>query len=498
MDNQAQETSNLTPLQQSSVPSQSTSEIHPLKKTSWVKWLIICLFIGLVFLLFTSSTSKAADVKIVKGAVVFNLNQDLIPAKDSNQGSIQPCAFKNKAGDCVIWGIPQREPIQLEFSSEEASSLMNDYKPAYLPIQAVKVRFETGKAHAEFVSLIPIVPGFITLTAQQISQTNIKITDAHIGRLPMPDNLRDFLEEKINFALNIDWFSSHVDAITFLDDKVILDGRIATQIIKEIRKTSSPVPQPTQVQDETANWKTYTSSLGQYSIRYPNNWYQSEEKGNNASPILKISPSSNTDNISNYGQTIFVSVQDSPKNLTIEEFNVEGITVQLPGGKMGKPQYTYTPILVDGIEGKRSTDIPGQFENDTVFAKKGNRIYEINWVKGPGAQIMKETFDQILSTFKFTDEIGNITGICGNVTAIGGAQPINGEVNKRAMATELKILTKENTLVKTVTSDENGKYKVTLSPGGYKITGDAFQNVFYPAVVETGKCTQVDITISLP
>ena len=168
-----------------------------------------------------------------------------------------------------------------------------------------------------------------------------------------------------------------------------------------ILPTSSPAPNVSPVSsdaDETANWKTYTNINGNYSIKFPSNWYSEEVKDKDI-PVFKLSPSPS--GLHDYTQVITIYVLDNPKNLTVEEFNLEGVTIIGPGGETSKLQYTYTSVIVGGLEGKRNTDMPGQFEHDTVFIKKDKKIYGINWIKGPGESIPLTTFNQILSTFKF-------------------------------------------------------------------------------------------------
>jgi hypothetical protein len=89
---------------------------------------------------------------------------------------------------------------------------------------------------------------------------------------------------------------------------------------------------------------------------------------------------------------IAFNVADNPSNLTIEDYAKANIS----------PQPTnYSIVTVAGIEGKKTTDLPGQFNNDEIFLKYKNKIYTITLIKSPGQQILPSTFDQILSTFKF-------------------------------------------------------------------------------------------------
>jgi hypothetical protein len=62
---------------------------------------------------------------------------------------------------------------------------------------------------------------------------------------------------------------------------------------------------------------------------------------------------------------------------------------------------TYTPITIDGIEGLRTSDIARRFEEDNIFLKKDNKIYQITWINTPATkQITGELLNKLLTTVK--------------------------------------------------------------------------------------------------
>ncbi|MBI4084305.1 MAG: hypothetical protein HY431_00185 [Candidatus Levybacteria bacterium] len=76
-----------------------------------------------------------------------------------------------------------------------------------------------------------------------------------------------------------------------------------------------------------------------------------------------------------------------------------------PNGVTEGLKYNYTDIPIAGVNGLRTADIPSAYESDYVFVKKDKKLFSIRHIKGPATiQISKETFDQILSTFKFLDQ----------------------------------------------------------------------------------------------
>jgi len=145
---------------------------------------------------------------------------------------------------------------------------------------------------------------------------------------------------------------------------------------------------------DSKNWKKYDSSLESYSFSYPSEWDLREEKNNGFDfPWISISPPVDPcpSNVNPFtcqtAEVIFIYSQDNPKNLSIQEFN-------------GSNHSTYKPVTVSGIQGLRAT-VYGQFEEDTVFVKKGTRIYEISLVKNGGKAISDETFNSVIASFKF-------------------------------------------------------------------------------------------------
>ncbi len=160
----------------------------------------------------------------------------------------------------------------------------------------------------------------------------------------------------------------------------------------------SPCPTPTT--DPTANWKTYINALGGYSVKYPSDWGILEEMNTNISksiPTGQISPVAFPQTVNNYGQRIFFGVYENQSS-SIDDF----VKTNIMAGN-DTSFVKYKPITIDGIQGEETTSLPGQTDNDQVFVKKGQRIYDIVWIKSLGGKtITQEIFNQIVSTFKFT------------------------------------------------------------------------------------------------
>jgi hypothetical protein len=169
------------------------------------------------------------------------------------------------------------------------------------------------------------------------------------------------------------------------EDEILANFKLLDQTAQAI----TPIPTINQF----ASWKTYSDSNDFYSFKYPETWFLNGDNSTNVHNSVGISPMEPQGVDQAYSNIIAFNVLDNPNNLTIEDYAKANIS----------PQPTnYSTVTVAGIEGKRTTDLPGQFNNDEIFLKYKNKIYTITLIKLPGQQILSSTFDQILSTFKFT------------------------------------------------------------------------------------------------
>jgi len=167
-------------------------------------------------------------------------------------------------------------------------------------------------------------------------------------------------------------------------------------------------PCPTQnVQDETANWKTYTNTKDNYSIRYPQNWF--DRKGYEASGIDSEHYFSNEDttyeSLSSEGVYIFIkkyydkTTQDNPYFYFNQDKNYPGaelITInEQPAVK--------TKIKIPNLSGKGDTE---KYFNQVSIVYNNKIYYKItleSWIN-QAVKNNESTFDQILSTFRFLDQ----------------------------------------------------------------------------------------------
>ncbi len=143
---------------------------------------------------------------------------------------------------------------------------------------------------------------------------------------------------------------------------------------------------------DTSNWKTYTNTTYNYSIRLPNAYPDN--------PEAKIDPSSGELDLKMVTSSVWVAVWKNSGNLTTDEWLKEN------GNMVGKNTYPAQKTTFNGYDALVSNR--GQSTN-WYFISHGNYIYEVEDNETIGAApTFKPTQQQIqdqkeiLSTFKFT------------------------------------------------------------------------------------------------
>ena len=162
----------------------------------------------------------------------------------------------------------------------------------------------------------------------------------------------------------------------------------------------TPVSSPTPI-DETANWKTYTSVSGNFLIKYPIEW--TYVSGGNIS--------TGTETIS-FGQNVSSVTEDINSKMSIQ--------MQKPSSSTGivdaksykdaiikgkESSATVVAVMVDNANGFKITYIDAGTKIENTIFDKNNLLYSIMFGQHEKSSITtedKNTFDQILSTFKFT------------------------------------------------------------------------------------------------
>ncbi|MBI4039700.1 hypothetical protein HY388_02625 [Candidatus Daviesbacteria bacterium] len=185
------------------------------------------------------------------------------------------------------------------------------------------------------------------------------------------------------------------------------------------KPASSAVPTPTTIPNPTANpdsipiksgsigadWKTYTNTKLGYSLKYPPNWENDLDHGPGSSlhpPLPNESPGGGVDYLFSGISVYEINKEYNPEGLSFEEY-VEKDRVQGEGVSR-----TVKKLSIDSLEGLEVTqfweDLSQSYPFKSAYIKHNSKIYTIRLEQNgsfPEVRIHVNTFDQILSTFKF-------------------------------------------------------------------------------------------------
>lgn len=150
--------------------------------------------------------------------------------------------------------------------------------------------------------------------------------------------------------------------------------RLEKNKVSDIQPTTSP----TFELDGTADWQIYTSHTDNYSFKYPTDW-----------EVISSG-----------------AIEPQPKNITVD---VQAGTVEEVIEKKGIGSINLTDNIIGGILIKRGSFLT-VYGKEVALMPKSGKIVVVTATIGldkEGALINSqvETFDQILPTFKFIDEI---------------------------------------------------------------------------------------------
>ena len=180
--------------------------------------------------------------------------------------------------------------------------------------------------------------------------------------------------------------------------------KLKKQVLNPPVSQTVETPTPTQKSvssisippDGTVNWKTYVDVNNNYQLSFPPNW----TLDNTTTPEYpEIIPSDEGPN--NEGRIIITTFLSSTKSLS--QFMKD---TNLSTGRKNSDVYTFIrQIKISGEDGILTKGGCCGLFGQHAFVQHKDRIYQIT-LKGPidGHQIkFQSVFDQILSTFKFTN-----------------------------------------------------------------------------------------------
>lgn len=166
---------------------------------------------------------------------------------------------------------------------------------------------------------------------------------------------------------------------------------------KPVIPQPTPSVTPTKAVDETANWKTYTSTTLGFSIKYPSDAKITEQQ--NGSVSLLIWGPTQKANTEFYDGVNLNFNADSLKGQTLKAFTDKRVEDSKINGEILIP---LKPTTIGAVEGYMFRASGLGEHNYTFLPSKSGEYFEIiNSTNDPTNKGFVKTADQILSTFKF-------------------------------------------------------------------------------------------------
>lgn len=174
----------------------------------------------------------------------------------------------------------------------------------------------------------------------------------------------------------------------------------------------SPTIEETASSDPTSNWKTYSDTQLGISFRYPSNGKINKLTEGTSSLYI-------TDNSNNIPHYLFnIDIKDNKQNLTARQVIENEIQMlrndkNVPGGgAQALADYRESTIkdyrngVIDGFSMRWGKDGDAVNNAIEIVSIKSNKIYNFTIHDGNGSvdEFHKNLIDQILSTFKFTNQ----------------------------------------------------------------------------------------------
>lgn len=202
--------------------------------------------------------------------------------------------------------------------------------------------------------------------------------------------------------------------------------------VSQAPEQTSTFPTPTPTPDPTANWKTFNSPTGKFSIKYPAEWTEVH--------LGHLNDSSGYEEYASFGPGVKSVTEDSNSKLAITVTDVNRSTSPYKTAReymnaqeeslKDAPDLasnTLEDINIDGASGLKLTTTYNNFAGNEVYAFDKNGLLYVF------AGIKTDFFTQILSTFRFTGSSSNV----GTGCMIGGCsgQICQNETDEGAITT---------------------------------------------------------------
>ena len=192
------------------------------------------------------------------------------------------------------------------------------------------------------------------------------------------------------------WFSAHkVLGWVFLvvAAAAIVVGLYYWQTVGGIPTAYAPIAH----HDPTAGWQTYTNSVGGYSFKYPSDWQAATSNSNSTTALF--GPTATGD--SGLGGVELMGTLNA--NQTLADF------VKKFNAGVGSGSTSETPQTINGKNAIVSIlplpGLPPSEAKSAAFANSAGQVFNVylDYVaSSPGKDHLLSDFNQLLSTFQFT------------------------------------------------------------------------------------------------
>lgn len=176
--------------------------------------------------------------------------------------------------------------------------------------------------------------------------------------------------------------------------------------------TPTPTITTTSTLDPTANWKTYTSTLDGYQLRYPANWYINEDTSTGQVSFSDLEFSEDIVYMYSQGVILYIKSDNelSPLFPAKKGDKISGIE--------NFPCLKIDQFMLNGLTTVEfSCEPPADWEADYALSKDyavahNNKYIRLSFVSSIQKNLDNKITDQILSTFKFIEPTPSIKLVC--------------------------------------------------------------------------------------
>lgn len=185
------------------------------KKISIFAFIFASILLTSYFIFFSSPHYKVTTPVRKNLFVVKSVQNTRQQVQSGDSGICAPPGCGNP------YGTENRETIDLSLTDEQITSLLNQYKPASVLLNNMKVEFSGQTIFASATSLYPFMPGQLSISAR-LYINHFYVNDAYIGKIKAPDKIANLIEANGDKMIK-DIFVKYG---VWLDQMELVDGKL--------------------------------------------------------------------------------------------------------------------------------------------------------------------------------------------------------------------------------------------------------------------------------